>query len=311
VTTSPPEFGKLAASMFHIAAQLMFDGNPFHRKKVTRKWKEFKEIHDKIFDHVDKLTFELQNILAAGPEANPEEYARASKSYLAKQMQDTSVSKDLMNVSVVSLMAGGVDTTAHLLSWLLLNLAKNQSAQEKLLAELKETLGGKTLSADALEKFEFPYLKCCLKESMRLNPAAGITVRVLTTDIDLRGFNIPGGTLLLYAPVGLQVDPKYFEKPLEYIPERWSDEAYEMRKQLPNQEIHEVVDHAMIPMEFSFGPRMCLGARIAQYEIMSLLTRIIQDYKIELADQPETIKVKSSMLNLPHPFPKFRFSRRE
>jgi cytochrome P450 len=311
ITTTLPEFGQLAASMFHTAAPLMFDGNPLHKMKLTSKWKEFKEIHDKIFDHVDKLTFELQEILDKGPDQNPEEFSRASKSYLAKQMQDPSVSKELMNAAVVSLMAAGVDTTAHMFSWLLVNLAKNQNAQERLYEELQSSLGGKTLSVDALEEFEFSYLRNCLKESMRLTPAAGATIRVLSTDINLRGFNIPQGTQLLYVPVGTQVDPKYFDDPLEYIPERWSEEAVKARKELANKEIHEVVDHPMIPMEFSFGPRMCLGARIAQYELMSLLTRLIQDYKIELADRSQPITARSSLLNLPHPFPKFKFSKRQ
>eukprot|EP00475_Leptophrys_vorax_P046424 TRINITY_DN9961_c0_g1_i1.p1 TRINITY_DN9961_c0_g1~~TRINITY_DN9961_c0_g1_i1.p1 ORF type:complete len:488 (-),score=97.33 TRINITY_DN9961_c0_g1_i1:419-1882(-) len=305
------EFARLVCNMFEFSGRLMFSGNPLHRLKLSKDWKEFVDSQDRIMQYVNNLTKELEEIVESGRDRNPEEFDKVSKSYLGKHLLDpkSTAFRTSLSASVISLMLAGVDTTTHMFSWLLLHLARNQEVQNKLAGELKASLNGESLSTASLEKQEFRYFKNCLKECMRLTPTAGGTQRTLPVDINIRGYHIPKGTMLGYSPVGLHVDPKYFEDPLEFIPERWSAERIKARES-GDPDIHSVVDHPMIAPEFSFGPRMCMGARIAQNEITSLIARLVQDYKVELAEPETKVEVKSSIFHSPSPFPKYKFIKR-
>eukprot|EP00475_Leptophrys_vorax_P028198 TRINITY_DN406_c0_g1_i1.p1 TRINITY_DN406_c0_g1~~TRINITY_DN406_c0_g1_i1.p1 ORF type:complete len:592 (-),score=132.84 TRINITY_DN406_c0_g1_i1:22-1797(-) len=302
------DFARLACGMFKACGDILKSPNPLHKMKLSKEWKTFRDNNDKIMKYVQSFTSELEQILEQGRDANPEEYDRVCQSYLGKVLQDPSV-KEMISVFVVSLMFAGVDTTSQITGWFLINLAQNQEVQEKLADELKDTLSGRTLMESDLEKHQFPYYKMCFKESMRLTPAGAGTLRTIPVDIALQGYLIPKETMLAYNPTALQRDAQYFDEPLKYMPERWSDEACSARK-ANEPEKSAVVDHPMIASEFSFGPRMCLGARIAQLEIMAIVTRLIQDYKLEMADPNAKFRVISTLFNEPDPFPRFKLTPR-
>ena len=97
---------------------------------------------------------------------------------------------------------------------------------------------------------------------------------------------IPKGTKLTFNLLCLQSDPMYVESPEMFLPERWLSEAVEKRKGT----VAELLDHKLLSTPFSFGSRMCLGGRLAEMEIKSLVARIVQDYEFVLAeDSPKTV----------------------
>jgi cytochrome P450 len=307
---SEAAFSKLVCRMFTRAMVLMLSPNPLHKKKMSKEWKFFKLELDQIFNYVDQLTEESIGIFNKGRDANSEDYDRLSHSYVGKLLQDGTTDRELLSVNTVGLMFAGVDTTSHILRWFLINLAQNQEAQEKLLSEVRNVLNGRTLTHKDVEQNAFSYYKDCFKESMRHSPAINGVSRILPVDIDIQGYNIPKGTKLTFFPHGIQKDERYFDSPESYLPERWGDEEVSKRKE-KSPEKHAVVDHPMVATEFSFGPRMCMGARISQYEIMSLVTRLIQDYKIELEHPEKELKIMSSGFNEPDPFPAFKLTSRK
>lgn len=66
---------------------------------------------------------------------------------------------------------------------------------------------------------------------------------------------------------------KYFEDPLEYKPERWLRENREEA-------------HAFASIPFGFGPRMCLGRRLAELEIYLFICKLLQRFQIEYNQGP-------------------------
>uniref|UniRef100_A0A6B2LSL0 Cytochrome P450 n=1 Tax=Arcella intermedia TaxID=1963864 RepID=A0A6B2LSL0_9EUKA len=92
-----------------------------------------------------------------------------------------------------------------------------------------------------------PYLKACLKESFRLNPAALRTGRILDSEITVSGYKIPPKVLVMVTGVPYCRDPEYFPDPMAYNPDRWINQDNEF----PNQNY--------LLQQFGFGPRMCLG----------------------------------------------------
>jgi cytochrome P450 len=65
-------------------------------------------------------------------------------------------------------------------------------------------------------------------------------------------------------------DPRYFEEPLAFRPERWADD---LARRLPR--------YAYFP--FGGGPRICIGNSFAQMEAMLILATIARRFHLERA----------------------------
>lgn len=74
---------------------------------------------------------------------------------------------------------------------LLYHLAMNPRAQEKLHEEIKLALPNKELPVTVETMKKIPYLKACLKESLRISPIAIGTLRTIRNDVVIGGYNIP------------------------------------------------------------------------------------------------------------------------
>jgi cytochrome P450 family 12 len=231
---------------------------------------------------------------------------------------------------VVGLLLAAVDTTSNYMNWIMLHLACNPDKQEKLAKELKEILKGGDYNKDQ----PLPYLQACYRESHRLTPVQLGIYRYLDEPIgtyiyiqliivinfivifhhhssplsssDLNGYNIPAGTKLTFNLEAIQKDPAFVDAPEVYSPERWLPEAVESRKGTPS----EILDHRLLATPFSFGPRMCLGGRLAELEIKTLFARLVQDYEFTIAPDSPEVKVHEFLFLTPLPSPKFEIKRR-
>jgi len=212
---------------------------------------------------------------------------------------------ELAASAVQLLLFAGVDTTHHVLQWVLLNVARNPLVQGKLYDEVKSVVGEGPLDVDHLTKL--PYLTQILRENHRLTPPApGTLMRRLDEDVDLCGYLVPAHTRLLLMADALQNDPKLVDDVTEFRPERWADEEVAQRKGTPKQ----ILDHQMLAKPFGYGARMCLGARVAELEVKALLARMVTDWKFSVADPSEKCITGMGLMLKPDPFPKLKFEAR-
>lgn len=81
--------------------------------------------------------------------------------------------------------------TSSAIATLLYNLAKHSSKQELLRNEIKKILPN--LDSPLLpESFNnIPYLRACMKESMRVQPVVDANIRAAGKDIVLNGYQVP------------------------------------------------------------------------------------------------------------------------
>jgi hypothetical protein len=194
---------------------------------------------------------------------------------------DGTVSKDLLDEAITLLFAGQ-DTSAATLSWTLHLLALNPEKRRKLEEEVRSVVQteGSTDTNRVTRSMisQMPYLDTVIKESMRLYPVAPFIVRKLTTDVtipDERGnkkqtISLPASTFACIWIYSLHRHPKLWDRPDEFLPERWIDS--ELRsKDLGQQEYGAY-------MPFAIGPRNCLGQPLAQVILRILLARIVNKY---------------------------------
>jgi cytochrome P450 len=187
-----------------------------------------------------------------------------------------------MRDELMTLIFAGHETTAHTLTWAWYLLASNRDKLEKAQRELDETIGDRAIGIDDLR--ELPYLEMCLKESLRRLPAVWIYGREAQTDLRLGDYFFPKGAILAVSPLATGRNAKYFDKPLEYRPERWTRE---FERQLPKG--------AYVP--FAAGPRVCLGKQFAMMEMRIILGTLIQNVDVNLLEGFEPDIVPQISLN--------------
>lgn len=172
------------------------------------------------------------------------------------------------SVMAIDSMAAGIDTTSLSVAYVLRNLAANPDAQKKLQEEVDRVLPDrKPLTVAALD--QMPYMKACIKESMRISPTVQGTSRTLNCDIVLSGYRVPANTHMTINYYVSSVQESNFPDALTYKPERWIKGSQE----------YSAESFAFQP--FGFGPRMCIGRRIADLEMFTLVSKIMQNFWVE------------------------------
>lgn len=183
----------------------------------------------------------------------------------------TNMSKEEVYANVAEIMLGAVDTTSNTMQWILYELSRNTALQEKLHDEVNHVVPtGKNPTYDDLQ--EMPLLRATVKEALRMYPVTVFTSRVLNEEIVLCGYCIPAEVTVFAMLYTMGRDPKNFPDPLAFKPERW------LRKE-NSETIH---NFSWLP--FGFGPRSCIGRRIAELEMHLLLARISQSFILTPAD---------------------------
>lgn len=162
------------------------------------------------------------------------------------------------------IFAAGHETSSNALSWTLFVLAQHPRVMADLCDELDGALHGDAPTFDNLG--ELVLLDRVLKESLRLFPPAPLNHRITARDSELLGFAIPRGTEVLSSIYHTHRMPELYPEPLRFRPERWAG--------------FDPGPYAFNP--FSAGPRMCIGATFALFEIKVVLALLLQRFRFEL-----------------------------
>ncbi|WP_265108118.1 cytochrome P450 [Halosolutus halophilus] len=177
------------------------------------------------------------------------------------------LSDEQIRDEVVTLLLAGHETTALSLTFTAYLLATNPAVERRLVDELETELGGETPTMADLS--DLSYTEQVVKESMRLYPPVpGIVREPVKPDI-IGGYEIPAGATIRMHQWVVHRDPRWYDDPLAFRPERWTDE---MESDLPKL--------AYFP--FGAGPRRCIGDRFAMLEARLILATIYQQYHLEL-----------------------------
>ena len=179
--------------------------------------------------------------------------------------------KDLL-ATYIDIHLAGVDTTSTMMLWVFYQLAKHQDKQRKLRQEIWSVLKPGEIATFA-SLIKMPYLKACIKETLRLCPSLYLH-RTSQQDLVLSGYKIPAGTQIMILAPAMAFNEQYFQDASSFVPERWL--------RAPNTKYSADGDQldAFASLPFGFGRRMCVGRRVPELEQYLLLTRIVQNYQL-------------------------------
>jgi cytochrome P450 len=179
------------------------------------------------------------------------------------QMTDSQLRDEVM-----TLFLAGHETTALALSWGWYLLATHPEVEKRFHAELDEALAGRLPEVSDLPRLR--YTEMIVKETLRLYPAAYAVGREPIDECEIGGYRVPRNAQIFAFQWATHRDPRYFENPESFDPDRWTAEFNE---KLPK--------YAYFP--FGGGPRQCIGNYFAMMEIILLLATIGRRFRLWLA----------------------------
>ena len=178
------------------------------------------------------------------------------------------MSDEQVRDEAMTLFLAGHETTANALAWTWYLLAQHEDVEAKLHAELDAVLDGGR--APAFEDFaRLRYTEMVVAESMRLYPPAWAVGRLATKDVEVGGYLIPRGSLVLLSQWVMHNDPRFFPDPARFDPERWTPEAKASRP-------------AFSYFPFGGGPRRCIGESFAWTEVVLLVSAVARRWRMRL-----------------------------
>ncbi|KAM7331743.1 hypothetical protein ACRRTK_008451 [Alexandromys fortis] len=152
-------------------------------------------------------------------------------------------------------------------------LATHPDVQKKLQHEIDSVLPNKAPPTyEALVKLE--YLDMVLNETLRLYPVGYRLNRVSKKNAEINDVFIPKGTRVCIPIFVLHRDPKYWSKPEEFCPERFSKK----NKDAINPYVY---------MPFGNGPRNCIAMRFALITMKLAVVKILQNFSVEPCEETQ------------------------
>jgi cytochrome P450 len=173
---------------------------------------------------------------------------------------------------VMTLLVAGHETTALTLSYCCYLLAQHPEAEQRLTAEWMQVLDGRTPTAADVPQLR--YTTWVVRESTRLYPPAWGIGREAVKDCTVGEYHVPKGTQLYLNQWVMHRDPRWFDEPEVFKPERWDND---LLKRLPHG----------VYFPFGDGPRICIGNHFAMMEAVLVLATIGRRYRMTLpSDRP-------------------------
>ncbi|XP_061391258.1 cytochrome P450 CYP12A2-like [Musca vetustissima] len=272
----------------------------------TRTFKKLLTSLDGVMDitknFVDEAISRLEEERKNGVPEKPD----SEKSVLEKLIK---IDRKIAMVMAMDMLMAGVDTTSTTFTGLLLCLATNPEKQEKLRQEVRKLLPHKDSEFNEAVFKNMPYLRACIKESLRVYPLTVGNARVPINDVVLSGYRVPKGTRVTMISTSLLKDDTHYPRAKEFLPERWlrpsKAETENATNECPMNALKASSPFIYLP--FGFGSRSCIGRRIVEMELEMGIARLIRNYHVEF-NYPTRNAFKSLLIYVPNIPLKFKFT---
>ncbi|XP_047361251.1 ecdysone 20-monooxygenase isoform X4 [Vespa velutina] len=253
-----------AVRIHFTASRDAFYGLPLWKVLPTSAYKQLIESEDAIYNIISELMettmYEKRN------DARDESVEAVYQSILRQKSLDIRDKK----AAIVDFIAAGIHTLGNTLVFLFHMIGSNPEVQETLYEETC-TLAprGCDLTVEDLRKAR--YLRACINEAFRLVPTAPCIARILDEPIELDGYHLNAGTVVLLHTWIAGLDENNFKNASKCVPERW---------------LKPMVPHSpLLVAPFGAGRRICPGKRFVELALQLILAKIVREFEIIVDDK--------------------------
>ncbi|KAJ6905385.1 hypothetical protein NC652_023209 [Populus alba x Populus x berolinensis] len=247
----------------------------FLRKKIADVPRRYDELFENVMvEHEEKAKRE-------GPHMENKDLMDILLEVYHDKNAEMRITRKQMKTFFLDLFTGGTSTTADAILWILGELVNHPAAFKKLREEIDSVVGTERL-VDEADIPNLPYFQACVKEAMRLHPPVPLFDRVCREDCKLAGYDIPKGITMIMNAYSIMRDPKIWDNPNDFIPERFLTEQDNTKGQ-----------NLQVYVPFGGGRRMCPGTNMSSSLINGSVTAMVQcfDWKVVGGDGPDGSKV--------------------
>lgn len=175
---------------------------------------------------------------------------------LARDEDGQAMTDQELRDELVTLLLAGHETTATSVAWAVERLVRHPSKLARLVAEIDEGEGDE-------------YMQAVISETLRVRPVVPMVVRVLQGSLDVGGWKLPRGTRVVPSIYLTNLNPKVYEAPRAFMPERFLEKAPETFSWIP----------------FGGGIRRCIGASFATLEMKLMLQTMLSELTPRLPER--------------------------
>ncbi|KDP38429.1 hypothetical protein JCGZ_04354 [Jatropha curcas] len=263
------------------------------------RWLDLGGVEKEMKENVKKIDHVLENWLQEHKQKKEdsgdlpkeeEDFMSALLSILDDAKELSSRDADTINkATCLTLILAASDTTAITLTWTLSLLLNNRDVLKKAQEELDIHVG-KERQVKESDMANLVFLQAIIKESLRLYPAAPLSVtHESIEDCTVGGYYIPAGTRLVVNVSKIHRDESVWLNPSAFQPERFLTTHKNIDFKGQNFEL--------IP--FSSGRRMCPGISFALQVLNLTLATLLHSFEIETpSNQPVDMTESAGITNL-------------
>ncbi|XP_069685662.1 ecdysone 20-monooxygenase isoform X1 [Periplaneta americana] len=244
------------------ASRDTFYGLPFWKVFPTRAYKMLVNSEDQIYDIVSEL------VESALKEERDTCALDAVSSVFMSVLNAPGLDVREKKSAIIDFIAAGIQTLGNTVVFVLYLIAKHPRVQERLYEEMHQLAPGRCpLRAETLRSAT--YLQACIMEAFRVLPTATCVARILETEMELSGYQLSPGTVVLCHTWLACQEEANFTSASEFLPERW----------LHDGELMRTSPFLVVP--FGCGRRICPGKRFVEQELHLVLAKIVREFHVD------------------------------
>ncbi|XP_026443181.1 cytochrome P450 71A1-like [Papaver somniferum] len=183
---------------------------------------------------------------------------------------NSSFTRECMKGLIMDMFVGGIDTSATVVDWAMAELIKNPKLMKKAQEEVRRVVGNKTNKVEEHHINQMDYLKCIVKETLRMHPPIPTYSRRSSGSAKIGGCDIPPNMEVFINVWTFQRDPKLWDEAEEFRPERFINNPIDFKGQ----------DFQFIP--FGSGRRGCPGMSFGLAVVELVLANLLFAFDWEL-----------------------------
>ncbi|KAI3765913.1 hypothetical protein L2E82_15959 [Cichorium intybus] len=189
---------------------------------------------------------------------------------IQKTNSNSVLDRDAIKGLLLDVYTAGTDTTATVLEWAFAELFRHPTIFKKVQDEVRMVVNDrKQINQQDIDNMK--YFKAVIKETLRLHPPAPTLVpRASSQDVKVMGYDVKKGTRVIINGWAIQRDPKVWDEPDEFKPERFLDSTIDYKGH----------DFDLIP--FGAGRRGCPGLAFAIAIDEHVLANLLHKFDWEL-----------------------------
>ncbi|XP_058187111.1 cytochrome P450 84A1-like [Rhododendron vialii] len=182
------------------------------------------------------------------------------------------LTRDNIKAIIMDVMFGGTETVASAIEWAMAELMKSPEDLKRVQQELADVVGlDRRVEESDFEKLT--YLKCALKETLRLHPPIPLLLHETAADAEVSGYFIPAKSRVMINAWAIGRDPNAWSDPDTFKPSRFLNE---------NMPDFKGSNFEFIP--FGSGRRSCPGMQLGLYSLEMAVAHLLHCFKWELPD---------------------------